>query len=211
MRPSRAALAIAILAISFWQSSPALWSSDAQTAPAIPAPTIYDPNPGQLWNRLHAAIFIRANVTSTARVPDALDPPLWPHSPYLLSQPSHERFLKILDEFLQTHGERLIQDPVKRAMLERDLWWVFDWSVEREPNRPNEPAYDKERQELQSRLAEVLRRLALTPALDSCTAFQLRAGRGLGTICQGVRSRPSRSPISSRFIQSNRPVGSNLR
>ena len=128
MRPSLAALAIAILAISFWQSS-SFGSSDATAAP-----TIYDPNPTHLWNRLHSAIFVRPDIPRTTRVPDALDPPLWYHTSYLLTPPSHRQFLKILDEFLNTHGERLIQDPVKRALLERDLWSVFDWSVSGSPN-----------------------------------------------------------------------------
>jgi len=125
--------------------------------------TIYDPNPSHLWNRLHGAIFVRADVPSTAGVPDALDPPLWFHSKHLLSQPSHERILRILDEFLKTHGERLIRDPLKRAMLQRDLWAVFDWSVGREPDRLGEPAYEKEELELQPRLVEIMRRIALTP------------------------------------------------
>jgi len=80
-----------------------------------------------------------------------------------LSKPSHESVLRVMDEFLQTHADRLIRDPVKRAILQRDLWAVFDWTVARVPNRPGEPAYEKEKFELQTRLAEVLRRLALTP------------------------------------------------
>src|ERR1700689_4147978 len=111
MRPSLAALVLVILPIAFWQSCPESWSADAETGPAI-----YDPDPNHLWNRLHAAIFIRADIPSTARVPDALDPPLWYHSRHLLAQPSHERILKLLDEFLTSHGERLIPDPVKRAL-----------------------------------------------------------------------------------------------
>jgi hypothetical protein len=47
-------------------------------------------------------------------------------------------------------------------MLQRDLWAVFDWSVQQFPAR-DRPPYTKEKQELQARLAEVLRRLALTP------------------------------------------------
>jgi hypothetical protein len=35
----------------------------------------------------------------------------------------------LLDEFLATHGERLIDDPLKRAFLQRDLWAVFDHLV----------------------------------------------------------------------------------
>jgi hypothetical protein len=176
MRPSLAALVLLIVPIAFWQSRPPSWSSNAGTRPPI-----YDPDPNHLWNRLHAAIFIRPDIPTTASVPDALDPPLWYQTEYLLAQPSHERFLKILDEFLNMHGERLIQDPLKRAMLERDLWWVFDWSVEERPGRLNEPAYEKEKQELQSRLAEVMRRLALTPeeirALPSNYALAVSSGQ----------------------------------
>lgn len=124
---------------------------------------IYEANRGQLWNRLHSVIFVRADVPGTDQMPDALDPPLWPNSKYLLAQPSHDRMVRILDEFLETHGERVIRDPTKRAMLQRDLWAVFDWSVEREPQRPEEPAYEKEKTELQLRLVEVMRRIALTP------------------------------------------------
>jgi len=176
MRPSVVALVLAALAIVFCQSSPPSWSIDAQATPAI-----YDPDPSHLWNRLHAAIFVRADIPSTARVPDALDPPLWYHTSYLLAQPSHQRFVKLLDEFLSTHGEHLVRDPIKRAILERDLWWVFDWSVEREPDRQNEPGDEKEKQELQSRLAEVMRRLALTPeeirALPSNYALAVSSGQ----------------------------------
>src|ERR1019366_646448 len=142
---------------------------------------IYDPSPSHLWNRLHSALFIRTDFPSTAQVPDALDPPLWSHTQYLLAQPSHERVLGILDEFLQTSGERLIRDPFKRAMLQRDLWAVFDWSVEREPDRLGEPAYDKQKRELQSRLVAVMRRLALTPneirALPSNYAQAVASGQ----------------------------------
>jgi hypothetical protein len=30
--------------------------------------------------------------------------------------------LAVLDEFISTHGERLVRDPLKRAWLQRDLW-----------------------------------------------------------------------------------------
>ena len=157
--------------------------SGASSRPLAPenGAIIYDPSPSHLWNRLHSALFIRTDFPSTAQVPDALDPPLWSHTQYLLAQPSHERVLGILDEFLQTSGERLIRDPFKRAMLQRDLWAVFDWSVEREPDRLGEPAYDKQKRELQSRLVAVMRRLALTPneirALPSNYAQAVASGQ----------------------------------
>jgi hypothetical protein len=37
--------------------------------------------------------------------------------------------LHLLDELLHTDAENLIRDPVKRALLQRDLWAVFDWSA----------------------------------------------------------------------------------
>lgn len=122
----------------------------------------YDPNPAHIWNRLHATFFIREDLPGTELVPDALDPPLWYNTRYLLAEPSHRRAVRILDEFLQTHAENLIQDPVKRAILQRDLWSVFDWSVERSRGYNGNLGYDTEKQELQTRLAKVLRRLALT-------------------------------------------------
>jgi hypothetical protein len=120
------------------------------------APSIYDPNPNHLWNRLYDAIFIRVDQTGVTYGADALDPLLWRETKHLLSGSSHQRVLSVLDEFLRTHGENQIRDPVRKAMLQRELWAIFDWSV------PNDGDHAAERRELQFRLAEVLRRLALT-------------------------------------------------
>jgi hypothetical protein len=122
----------------------------------------YDPNPAHIWNRLHDALLIREGPTGAKYGEDSLDPLLWGNTKHLLAQPSHDRALRVLDQFLETHAENLIHDPVKRAIMQRDLWAVFDWSVERQPGDEDESAFQKERHELQIRLAEVLRRLALT-------------------------------------------------
>src|SRR5271166_1581167 len=119
--------------------------------------TIYDPDPSHIWNRLHATFFVREDLPETALLPDALDPPFWYHTTYLLTQPSHRNALRVLDEFLQTHADNLIHDPVKRAILQRALWAVFDWSAGRAAGS------EEEKRELQRPLAKVLRRLALTP------------------------------------------------
>ena len=128
--------------------------SPARSTADVP---IYDSSPGHIWNRVHAVLFVRDDLPGTELLSDALDPPFWYHTKYLLAQPSHRRALGVLDEFLQTHADNLIHDPVRRVMLQRDLWAVFDWSVERASG------YETERRELQSRLAEALRRLALAP------------------------------------------------
>jgi hypothetical protein len=124
--------------------------------------SLYDPDPAHIWNRLYDALLLREDPAGGRYGEDSLDPLLWLNSEHLLAQPSHQRALRVLDEFLQTHAENQIRDPVKRAVLQRDLWAVFDWSVLRE-SLPQKPTYDEEKRELQTRLAEVLRRLALTP------------------------------------------------
>jgi hypothetical protein len=138
------------------------WAAAGRALPQS-AVAIYDINPDHLWNRLHATFFVRDDFADAQRLPDALDPPLWYHTSYLLSNPSHQRALRILDEFLQGQSANLIRDPIKRAILQRDLWAVFDWSVERRPEQATGAAYELEKRELETRLAEVLRRIALSP------------------------------------------------
>lgn len=158
MRLSVALISLGLLITLLWEASaPSPRYSSSQQAVAL-----YDPNPAHLWNRLYETLFIREGPTGVRYGADSLDPLLWLNSKYLLASPSHERAIRVLDEFLQTHGENLIQDPLKRALLQRDLWAVFDWTAQREPERPGEPQYDAQKRELQVRLAEVLRRLALT-------------------------------------------------
>ena len=137
-------------------------SPAADSPQAAPAVTLYDPDPGHIWNRLHEALFVRQDASGAIYGSDSLDPLLWLNSTHLLAGPSHQRALHVLDEFLQTHAENLISDPVKRAILQHDLWAIFDRAAEREPERPSKPEYQREKRELQTRLAEVLRRLALT-------------------------------------------------
>jgi hypothetical protein len=91
---------------------------------------------------------------------DALDPLLWSETAYLLSGKSHAQAIALSDEFLRSHAERQISDPVKRAILQRDLWAVFDWA--NQPDQPDLP-YQAQRRELDSALAHIVRRLALSP------------------------------------------------
>jgi hypothetical protein len=157
MRLAPAMILLAILAPTLGETG--------DSRPALPAseraPAVYDPDPAHIWNRVYAALLIRDDSHGGQWGTDSLDPPLWPETEHLLVGPSHARALRVLDEFLQTHAENKIRDPLKRAILQRDLWAVFDWSVRQESDSER-PPHDNERSELQVRLAEVLRRLALT-------------------------------------------------
>jgi hypothetical protein len=129
--------------------------------------SIYDPNVRHLWNRLHAALYVRTAPDGKTFGEDGLDPLLWPSSKYLLTKLRYQQAIDLLDEFLNGNGEKLIQDPLKRAVLQHDLWSVFDWLAEshagysgyRSDKANNLPA---ERRALAKRLAQAIQRLALS-------------------------------------------------
>jgi len=151
----RIALAASLLIIAI-----ATWQITVSASDSTPTVTIYDPNPQHIWNRMYSALLVRQDSTGAVFGADALDPPLLGASRHLLEQESHKAALRVLDEFLQSHAENLVHDPVKRALFVRDMWTIFDWAVERTAFASNE-SFDAEKRELQVRLAEVLRRLAM--------------------------------------------------
>lgn len=119
---------------------------------------LYASDPHHLWNRLHRVLFVRKGPDGVEYGFDQLDPLLWLRTKYLLQGSSHTNAVAVLDEFLSAHGEALIRDPLKRAMLQRDLWAVFDWTVWPDRDAPDQRA----RVALQIRLSTAIHRLALT-------------------------------------------------
>jgi hypothetical protein len=117
---------------------------------------VYDPDPDHLWNRVFRQFFRRTTKDGKEYGSDELDPLLWFDTTYLLNGNSHQQALLVLDEFLTTNAENLVRDPLKRAMFQRDMWAVFDWlSFQPDP-------YPLQREALQSGLAQVIKRIALT-------------------------------------------------
>jgi hypothetical protein len=117
---------------------------------------VYSPDPDHIWNRMFCIFYVRHGPDGRQYGGDELDPYLWPETKYLLSGSSHDEPLKLLDEFLQQHSEKLIADPLKRGLFQRDLLAVNDWL-----SFPFDEQVQA-RSELQKRIAEVIRRLALT-------------------------------------------------
>ncbi|MCI0402465.1 MAG: hypothetical protein L0212_02945 [Acidobacteria bacterium] len=148
------ALILAGVVAALASSAPAQEQTPA-TRPPSERLGLFHPNPEHLWNRLHRHFTVRTSASGEEYGFDALDPLLWYQTEYLLAGESHEKALRLCDEFLQVRGERLIGDPVKRALLQRDLWAVFDWSADRRDNHP------AARAALRARLGAVLWRLAL--------------------------------------------------
>jgi hypothetical protein len=133
---------------------------------AAAAPGVYHADPGHLWNRLHDAIFVRVGSDGREYGRDRLEPYLWSSSKYLLGGESHDRLVAVLAEF-NRGGDALIADPVKRAMLQRDLWLVFSWLEHSHNDFYDFPGAKADWQTRQDRLREPLARaighLALTP------------------------------------------------
>lgn len=93
----------------------------AADPPAKSAPiTLYYPNPSFLWNRLHSTLLTRPDGGCQTVGRDTLDPVVFPTTKRLLEGPTHTEAVQLLDEFL-ADGHRLVRDPVKRAVLQRDM------------------------------------------------------------------------------------------
>jgi hypothetical protein len=108
-------------------------------------------------------LFVRTASDNKSYGRDELDPLLWPGSKYLLAGERHKRVVALLDEFLAKDGHNLVKDPLKRAVLQHDLWAVFDWLAN--PTAPYQYRADDvppEARALQVRLAKAIRRLALS-------------------------------------------------
>ena len=138
------------------QSKPASSSGPSKVA-------VYDADPGHLWNRLYAALYVRTTDDGQSYGQDDLDPFLWPSSTYLLTEPRHGQILALLNEFLDKRGDNLITQPLKRAFFQNDLWAIFDWLADPDAEHVEKKArFIAERQTLRNRLAPIIRRLALS-------------------------------------------------
>ena len=138
-----------------------------QTTPASPSNpfkvAIYDADPEHLWNRLYAALYVRTTEDGQSHGQEELDPLLWDNSTYLLREPRYQQVLGLLNEFLDRRGEKLIAHPLKKALLQHDLWAVFDWLADPYVEHVSTTAHlGAERRALRNRLAPVIRRLALS-------------------------------------------------
>lgn len=142
-------IAVMTLSILFGGDSPSKSPS---------ADSIYDSDPAHLWNRLHRTLWVRTGPNGKEYGHDRLDPYLWRETKHLLEGDLHNQAIADLDEFLTAHGENLEKEPLKRAMLQRDLWAVFDWTTE-----SGEKKHAESSRKLQTRIARIIQRLALSP------------------------------------------------
>lgn len=145
----------------------ASWGPVESAAQTASQQSMYHADPEHLWNRLHTALFVRVGPDGRTYGQDRLEPLLWGGSKHLLEDASRKRAVALLEEFLKNNGEKLIENPLKRAVLQRDLWLVFNW-LEGDRYHFYEPELNPEevraaRDQLRAPLAAVIGRLALRP------------------------------------------------
>ena len=128
----------------------------------------------------------------------------WKKTRYFGAPARCERENQLLDEFLASHAEALITDPLKRAFLQHDLWAVFDhlagqniarfgdadlarrrapmpdYDIQPADTERDDPASMQRREILCRKLAVIIRRLALPDteiaALPDNYAAAIRSG-----------------------------------
>jgi len=131
--------------------------------------TFFDPDPNHPWNQLYGMLFIRPAWNGKLYGQDEMDPLYWGTTRYLLDGPLHQKALAALDLFIQSGSAQRIKDPLKRALLQRMLWAVFDrWShrffdpYDRDAIARENTTFASEHRELQIRLVKIMRSVALT-------------------------------------------------
>lgn len=122
----------------------------------------YDPDPRHAWNELHQAVFTWHPLAAGKKEEVEPDPRFWP----LPKEPSDRWTVsKELAGRIERFDATLIKDPLKRALLQHDLWMFLD-GLEGLP-MSNFRSYpmegDKERDALRQKLVPILRQLALSP------------------------------------------------
>ena len=136
--------------------------------------TAFDPDPDHAWNRLHRSLFARADLARNVFGHTALDPYLWPKSQHLRTDVrSRDAAIAALDDFLSRSQVRAIEDPLHRAVLQRDLWAVFDAVTVGGRAAPQG--------ELESRLAWAILKLALPAATIGALPDPMEAAVDRGT------------------------------
>ena len=150
---------------------------------------IYDANPQHLWNRLFAALYVReSNLPDrpggepVRRIEggDYIDFFGWGRTTYWSSEPTSRRLNELLDEFLTSGGPDLIDEPLKRAVLQRDLWAAHDFLVSQNVRRFGSLEVRRRRDALADKLARAVASLALSQeqiaALPDTYAAAVRSG-----------------------------------
>jgi hypothetical protein len=151
---------------------------------------LYDADPESLANRVFAAFYIRTSDIPSHRggAPvhrieggDVIDFLAWGGSDYWSAAETCQRLSSLLDECLAAPARLRPNDPLRRALLQRDLWAPFDFFVSANIARSGDKATRQRRDEICRKLAAVLRTLTLSQSeiesLPDTYALAVKSGQ----------------------------------
>ncbi len=165
----RCAIAILAIALSGSNSSsatppvsepPAPTKAPASLSASQRAP--YSADEKHPWNELHREFFVRTSRDGGQHL-HTTDPHLYRGGTWLLEGKSHETAIRLLDRFLASSSDRLIDHAAKRLMLQRDLWGAFDYAAWYPDDWVFKSSREPAAKTLRGRLARSIGRLALEP------------------------------------------------
>jgi hypothetical protein len=176
-----ATLALSLFGVALWAASDSypflhhegeLYGSLKSAGP-LP---IYDKDPNHVWNRLYAALYVReSNLPSHPggspvkryEGGDGIDFLAWSGSTYWSEPATIARIEAPLDELLKRKGEIAQKEPLKRVLLQRDLWAAHDFYVNQNIIWAGTREDRRRRERLAKKLAQAIAALALpTSALE---------------------------------------------
>jgi hypothetical protein len=155
---------------------------------------LFDADPQHLWNRLFAAATIRPSLLPSvrggrpvARIEggDRIEFFGWGGTTFWDDPANIAPLERCLDQFLKERGETLSADPLKRVLLQNDLWTLFDFLMVRHIARRGDLETRRRRSELCRKLARAIQSLALPrealARLPDNYALAIRSGRFAAT------------------------------
>jgi hypothetical protein len=172
----------------------------SRAAPEPPAEkALFHSDPEHVWNRLHRHVFLRDDKNVSVDDREPLSSVTAQTSAFLTKGKSHQEAVALLDEFLKVAPDRQLKEPLKRAVLQHDLWEAFTATTQEarlfvfsDVNGrllkdqhyidPGDAGLDdrKQRRDVQKRLAQAMRAVALSPreieALRDNFADAVKAG-----------------------------------
>lgn len=126
-----------------------------------------DAPPVTLADEIHALVYHRTDRQGTVYGEKRIDPLLWYDSRHLLEEPFYSQFKQLLAR-IPAAEDRETFSPLQRAMVQRDLWQVFDWTCQ------NRTQWPEARVELQQILSDAIRKMALSAkAIDALPSAPL--------------------------------------
>ena len=132
---------------------------------------LFDADPDHVWNRLFSAIYIRPRLMpATDDQPsytryeggDVIEFLAWGQTEYWSGEQVFAKLNPLLDEFLTQDGADRISDPLKRVVLQHDLWAAYDHLIDLNIRRIGDLPTRTRRDTLCRKLAGCMQQLAVS-------------------------------------------------